>query len=277
MWRTALAPYYSPFWAGMIMDVISPERITNGLETRFIGQRVIHFTRLKSTMEMARQEARRGADEGTVVIAEEQTAGRGRVKRAWLSPRGSISLSVVLYPGIAQLPSLIMLASVAAARSIEAVAGFKAQLKWPNDVLIGGRKVCGILIENELKGSGVSWAVIGIGINVNMKVRAMTEIADTATSLSDELGEELPRVEIIRRLLIELERLYLELGDGAHIYQEWRKRLITLGKRVRVISGETVLQGVAEDVSRDGSLLLKHDDGSISHIVAGDVILRDAD
>jgi len=260
----------------MMVDIIAPERITDGLRTRVVGQRVLYFPSLNSTMEMARREAREGAAEGTAVIAGEQTTGRGRVKRAWLSPGGSVSVSVVLYPGIAQLPYLIMLASVAVARSIEEVAGLQTQLKWPNDVLIRGRKVCGILIENELKGSSVAWAVIGIGINVNMKMADFPEIAGTATSLSDELGQELPRVEIIRRLLVELERLYLELGDGARLYREWRERLITLGRKVKVISGEKVLQGVAEGVSRDGSLRLKHDDGSISHIVAGDVILRDA-
>lgn len=261
----------------MRMDVISSDRVKNGLETRCIGQKIIHFSRLNSTMEAARQEAKRKAAEGTVVVAEEQTAGRGRAKRTWLSPGGSISLSVILYPDISQLPYLIMIASLAAARSIEAVAGLGTQLKWPNDVLIRGKKVCGILIESELKGSSVAWAVIGIGINVNVKVRDMPEIAATATSLSDELGEELLRVEIIRCLLVELERLYVELGDGTRVYQEWRKRLITLGRRVQVTSGEETLEGIAEDVSRDGSLLLRHGNGSISHVVAGDVILRDAD
>ena len=260
----------------MIMDVLSPERIKSGLETRFIGQRVIHFLRHASTMGKAKREARRSAAEGTVVIAEEQTAGKGRAKRAWLSPKGSIALSIVLYPDIWQLPYLIMLASVAAARSIEAVAGLKTQLKWPNDVLIKGKKVCGILIENELKGDKVAWAVIGIGINVNVRVEDFSEIAAVATSLSGELGKELSRAEIIRHLLVELEGLYLSLGDGDCIYQEWRDRLITLGERVQAISGESILQGVAEDVSRDGSLLLKHNNGSISHIVAGDVTLRDA-
>lgn len=260
----------------MIMDVLSAEKITSGLETRFIGRRVIHFPSLGSTMEAAGREAGRGAAEGTVVIAGEQTGGRGRVKRLWLSPKGSVSLSVVLYPAMAQLPYLVMLASVAVAQSIEAVAGLKTQLKWPNDVLIGGKKVCGILIENELKGDSVSWAAIGIGINANIKVSDFPEIADAATSLSDEMGKDVSRVEIVRRLLVVLEKLYLELGDGAQIYNEWRKRLITLGRRVRVVSGEKVLQGIAEDVSRDGSLMLKHDDGSISHVVAGDVILRDA-
>ncbi len=258
------------------MDVISAELVTAGLGTRFIGQKVIYFPRHGSTMEAARQAARQASAEGTVVIAEEQTAGKGRAKRAWLSPRGSIALSIVLYPDISQLPYLIMLASVAVARSIEAVTGLETQLKWPNDVLIKGKKVCGILIENELKGDKVVWAVIGIGINANIRMSDSPEIADTATSLYDELGKELPRVEIIRCLLVELERLYLSLGDGGDIYQEWRDRLIPLGKRVRVVSGEDVLQGVAEDVNRDGSLLLRHSNDQLSHIVAGDVTLRDA-
>ncbi len=258
------------------MDVISAELVTAGLGTRFIGQKVIHFPRHGSTMEAVREAARQASAEGTVVIAEAQTAGKGRAKRAWLSPRGSIALSVILYPDISQLPYLIMLASVAVARSIEAVAGLETQLKWPNDVLIKNRKVCGILIESELKGDRVAWAIIGIGINVNIRMRDFPEIADTATSLYDELGKELSRVEIIRSLLVELERLYLSLGDGGDIYQEWRDRLITLGKRVQVISGGDVLQGVAEDVNRDGSLLLKHSNGHLSHIVTGDVTLRDA-
>jgi BirA family biotin operon repressor/biotin-[acetyl-CoA-carboxylase] ligase len=258
------------------MDVLSAELVTAGLGTRFIGQRVIYFTRHGSTMEAARQEARRGATEGTVLIAGEQTAGKGRGKRVWLSPEGSIALSIVLYPDVSQLPYLIMLASVATARSIEAVTGLEAQLKWPNDILIKGRKICGILIENELKGNGLAWTVIGIGINVNIRTRDLPQIADTATSLYDELGKKLSRVEIIQSLLPEFERLYLSLGDGVKIYREWRQRLVTLGKTVDVISGEEVLQGVAEDAGRDGSLLLKRNDGSISHIVAGDVTLRDA-
>jgi len=258
------------------MDVVSPELVKSGLETHFIGQRIIHFLSHGSTMAAARQEARRGAAEGTVVIAEEQTAGKGRAKRVWLSPRGSVALSIVLYPDISRLPYLIMVASLAAARSIEALTGLKTQLKWPNDVLIRGKKVCGILIENELRGDRVAWAVIGIGINVNIRMKDFPEIAATATSLHDELGKELSRVEVIRSLLVEMERHYLSLGDGGYIYHEWRGRLITLGKRVRVTSGGNVLEGVAEDVVRDGSLLLRHSDGHLSHVVAGDVTLRDA-
>ena len=120
---------------------LSPDSVTYNLESRFIGQSVIYYPSLTSTNEAAKQEARRGAVEGTTIIADEQTAGKGRKKRVWLSPRGSISLSVILYPDIAYLPSLIMLASLAVVHSIKAVTGLKSQVKWPNDVLISGRKV----------------------------------------------------------------------------------------------------------------------------------------
>jgi len=258
----------------MVTDVLSPELVTSGLETRFIGQRVIHFLSHGSTMEAAKREARRTATEGTAVIAEEQTAGKGRAKRVWLSPKGSISLSVVLYPGISQLPYLIMITSVAVARSIEMVTGLKTQLKWPNDILIKGKKVCGILIENELQGDRATWAIIGIGINANTRMKDFPEIAATATSLSDELGKGISRVEVIRCLFVEMENLYLSLGDGELVYQEWRDRLITRGRRVQVVDGKKMLEGVAETVTKDGSLVLRHDNGSISYIVAGDVTLR---
>jgi len=226
-------------------------------------------------MEVARYEAERGAREGAVIIADEQTEGRGRMKRPWLSPRGSIALSVILRPDVAYLPSLVMLASLAVVHSIEAVTGLRPQLKWPNDVLIGGRKVCGILIEGEVRGNIVSFATIGIGVNVNLKVDDFPEIKTIATSLSDELGSEVSRLELVRRLLLEMERLYLALPTGGTVYEEWRDRLVTLGRRVAVVWGDARYEGLAESVARDGSLRLRHSDGSLTGIVAGDVTMYD--
>lgn len=259
----------------MAEDSLSPALITGNLATRFIGQKVIYYPRLASTMDVARQEARQGAAEGTVVIAGEQTAGKGRLKRVWLSPSGSLALSIILYPAIAYLPYLIMLASLAVVRSIEAVTGLKAQVKWPNDVLINGGKVCGILIESDLRGNDVTYAIIGIGINVNFRLSHFPEILPIATSLADELGKDVSRLDLIRCLLVETERLYSTLPDGDSIYQAWRDRLVTLGRKVRVKSGKTVLEGIAESVTRDGSLLLRHANGSSTQIVAGDVTLGD--
>ena len=202
-------------------DSLSPAAITSGLETRFIGQKVIYYPRLTSTMEVAKQEVQQGAAEGTIVIADEQTTGKGRMNRVWLSPRGSIALSIILYPSLVSLPYLIMLASLAVVHSIEAAAGLRSQVKWPNDILINGRKVCGILIESSVRGSIVDYAIIGIGVNVNLELSDFPEILPAATSLSDELGREVSRLSLIRRLLVEIEKLYLTLPAGGSIYQEW--------------------------------------------------------
>ena len=259
----------------MRQDSLSSVSITRNLETRIIGQRVIYYPRLTSTMDIARQEAEQGATEGTVVIAGEQTAGKGRVKRRWFSPKGNIALSIILHPAISNLPYLIMLSSLAAVHSIEAVTGLKTQIKWPNDVLIDSRKACGILIENKVRGNTALYAIVGIGINVNFRPSDFPEVMPAATSLAHESGQDVSRVKLIRHLLVETERLYLALSNGESIYQEWQDRLVTLGRTVQVRLGNSMLEGTAETVARDGSLLLRHPNGSSTQIVAGDVTLRD--
>jgi BirA family biotin operon repressor/biotin-[acetyl-CoA-carboxylase] ligase len=254
-------------------ESLSPAAITNNLGTRFIGQRVIYYPSLPSTMDEARRQAQEGAMEGTVIVAGEQTAGRGRMKRGWLSPRGSIALSIILYPKLAYLSSLIMVASLGVAHCIEKVASLKAEIKWPNDVLTNGKKVCGILIESEVKGKRADYAIIGIGINVNLKPTDFPEVMPLATSLSHELGKDISRLELVRCLLAEIESLYLALPSGEAVYQEWRDKLVTLGKKVRLSSEETTLEGIAESVASDGSLLLRQSDGSLTKVVAGDVTL----
>lgn len=256
-------------------ESLVPASITSNLETHFIGQRVIYYPRLMSTMAVAKREAQRGAAEGTIVVTDEQTAGKGRMGRAWLSPRGSLALSIILYPSLVNLPYLIMLASLAVVHSIEAITDLKSQIKWPNDVLINGKKVCGILIESSVRGGTVDYAVIGIGLNVSLELVNFPDISLTATSLSDELGREVPRLSLIRQLLAETEKLYLTLPAGESIYREWRDSLVTLGQKVRVRSGKMTYTGTAESVATDGSLLLRHPDGSLTRIVAGDVTLRD--
>ena len=253
---------------------LSPAAITDNLGTRFIGKRVIYHPTLTSTMDVAKREVQQGATEGTVIIAEEQTAGRGRIKRPWLSPKGSIALSIILYPSLAYLPSLIMVASLAAVHCIEKVTGLRAQIKWPNDVLVNNKKVCGILIESNVRGNTVDYAIIGIGINVNLRLSDLPEISPMPTSLSHELGRDVSRLDMIRCLLAETERLYLTLPSGDSVYQEWRDNLVTLGKKVEVRSGETTRKGIAETVASDGSLLLRQSNGSLIKIVAGDVTLR---
>ena len=259
----------------MVENSSSLDAIARNLETRLVGQRVIYYPSLTSTMEAARQAAQRGAAGGTVVIAGEQTAGKGRIGRTWLSPKGSLALSVILYPSVAHLHFLIMLASLAVVHSIKEVTGLKSQIKWPNDVLINGKKVCGILVENGVRGNTVDYAIIGIGVNVNLKISDFPEILSTATSLSHELGKDVSLPAVARQLLAEVDKLYLALPAGGPIYEEWRNSLATLGETVRVKSGANVYEGIAETVASDGSLLLRQPDSSLVKIASGDVTLRD--
>ena len=168
-----------------------------------------------------------------------------------------------------------MLASLAVVRSIVSVTGLKPQIKWPNDVLLNGKKVSGILIENDFLGDKVAYSIIGIGIDVNLKLADFPEIQPIATSLSDELGKEVSRLKLIRHLLVEMENLYLGLSSGGSLYEEWRDNLVTLGQVVRATTDDAVYDGMAESVDRDGSLLLRRRDGTSVKIVAGDVTLRE--
>jgi BirA family transcriptional regulator, biotin operon repressor / biotin---[acetyl-CoA-carboxylase] ligase len=258
-------------------QLLSADAITAVLMTGIIGRRVLYYPRLPTTMDVARDEARKGADEGTVVIAGEQTAGRGRLKRSWFAPSGNIALSVLLYPHPTELPTLIMLASLSVARSIETVAGLKPEVKWPNDILIRGRKVCGILIETDARPSSagtVSYAIIGIGVNVRLNPAAYSEIENTATSLSQEAGKEVTRLEFVRSLLSEMDTLYLQMKSGTSLFGEWQQRLVTLGRRVTVTSVDSVFEGIAEFVEPDGSLFVRCAGGELRRVVAGDVTLK---
>src|SRR4030065_2927864 len=220
--------------------------IKSRLNTKLVGRQLYYYHRVATTMEAAKEMAKKGTAEGTVIIADTQTAGRGRLGRAWLSPEGSLAMSLILKPSLDNLPQLVMIASLAVVRTIKKVAGLETQIKWPNDVLIKGKKVCGILIENEVKGDRVNFAIIGIGINVNFDPLAFPEIEEIATSLSYELGAEISKVELISTLLFELEQLYLEAQAGAPVYREWQEKKETLGRGIQVKTGGTVGKGKAE-------------------------------
>jgi BirA family biotin operon repressor/biotin-[acetyl-CoA-carboxylase] ligase len=243
------------------------------LKTRFTGRKLAYFTTLPSTMDAAREMAKQGTAEGTAVIAGEQTAGRGRLGRSWFSPRGSLAMSVILRPELSQAPQLIMMASLAVAGTVRDVTGLDAGIKWPNDILIKGKKVCGVLIENEIRGDELAYSIIGIGLNINVPIKSQPDIAPIATSLSDELGKPVSYEEITAALLNHLEEYYLRLTAGGSLALEWRARMVSIGKRVRVQSGDSVLEGNAEDVTSGGALLLRRSDGSLATIVAGDVTL----
>ncbi|MBN1366782.1 MAG: biotin--[acetyl-CoA-carboxylase] ligase [Dehalococcoidales bacterium] len=251
-----------------------PESIRKNLSTHIVGRNILYFPSVTSTNDVAKEIARKQVIEGTVVIADEQTAGKGRLNRTWTSPEGVIAYSAILNPSVAQLPLMIMIASLSVVHAIRNITGIKARIKWPNDVQIDGKKVCGILIENSLRGGKVEYSVIGIGINANVNTVEYPEIAETATSLSFISGREIPKVDLIQGLMIELDKLYLSMHNSKSIFEEWRDNLVTIGQYVRAVSGDTVYEGTAESVKPDGSLLIKQAGGNIIQVVQGDVTLK---
>ncbi len=236
-----------------------------------MGHPLLYFPRVTSTMDVARQEVGRGAAEGTVVVAGEQTAGRGRQGRSWLSPHGSLALSVVFRPSLSQLTAIGMVAPLAVVRAVRRATGLETGIKWPNDVLLGGKKVCGVLVESGLRGGHVDYAIAGLGLNVDFDPAAWPEIAHIATSLSAGLGRSLPLGEVLGPLLEELDRLYLSLRAGEPVYREWQAHLETIGQRVTVRGEGWQEEGVAEGVDPDGSLLLRREDGTLCRLFSGEV------
>jgi BirA family transcriptional regulator, biotin operon repressor / biotin---[acetyl-CoA-carboxylase] ligase len=235
-----------------------------------LEQKIHYFPAISSTMDAARELAKRGAKEGTIVIAEAQTRGRGRLSREWLSPEGGIYFTLILRPRIspAYAPRINLMVAVAVAATIRKLLGLKAELKWPNDVLIEGRKVCGILAEIDAETDVINFVNVGIGINANTSI---PQFEKTATSLKDVLGREISRKDFLRSLLVEIERR-LPLLMEADLLDEWKKLSATLKKDVRIMSlGEEVL-GQAIDIDATGALILKGKDGSLRTVLVGDCI-----
>ena len=250
--------------------------LRSGLYTAVIGRSVRFYQSTGSTMDDVAEWARSGAEEGAVVVAETQTASRGRLGRRWISDEGNLYFSVLFRPEPDALPLLSPLAGVAVARAIRQVAGLYPFIKWPNDIMIDGRKVAGILAESALSGSQVQHAVVGIGVNVALDVSTDAEIAATATSLNHASGSEIDRSELLRRILQHMDALYLDLRRDRSPITEWRRWLDTLGQRVTITHHGVSDTGLAEDIDEHGNLLLRVDTGELLTLTAGDITLRTA-
>jgi len=235
-----------------------------------LERRIHYFPEISSTMDAARELAKKGAGDGTIVIAEAQTHGRGRLNREWLSPAGGIYFTIVLRPGIspAYAPRINLMASIAVATTIKKLFELKAELKWPNDVLIEGRKVCGILAEMDAEMDVVNFVNIGIGINANTSI---PQFEKTVTSLKGALGREISRKELLSALLMEIER-WQPLLMKEDLLQEWKKLSVTLNKDVRIVAPGEVIVGRAIDIDTTGALIVKKRDGSLKKAMAGDCI-----
>jgi len=258
-------------------DHLSASSIQSALDTKIVGRVVHYFAATGSTNAVLKARAERGAPEGTVVITDLQTAGKGRLGRRWLAPAGSsLLMSILFRPPLAppQLARLTMLCSLGVLDGVRSTTGLTLQLKWPNDLLVGDKKVAGILTESSLAGDQVEFAIVGIGLNVNFDPASVEGIPETATSLSNALGQHVPRLPLLVSILSAIDARYHRLRAGELPHAEWASHLVTLGQVVQVTTPQGIEVGVAEGVDADGALLLRRDDGRLIQIVAGDVSLR---
>jgi BirA family biotin operon repressor/biotin-[acetyl-CoA-carboxylase] ligase len=275
----------------MADDIIHFESITGTL----LSRNVRFLPECPSTNDFARELAKTGEPEGLLVITDYQTAGRGRLDRSWRAPAGSSLLfSLLLRPPIAPVRALqaAMAVSLGVIEGVRSECGLPARLKWPNDILIDGKKVGGILCELGLEGDRLEYIIVGVGLNVNFDPRGMEGIPTDATSLLVERGRPQPRTALLRAILAEIEPRYRAICRGESLRDEWARALETLGRRVRVTlaeglpsrppsrsggsggsgSGGGTLDGTAESVEESGGLILRLPDGTRRTILAGDVV-----
>ena len=254
----------------------SKEELSDGLTTRVVGNKIFVFETIDSTNACARTLGDVDTPEGAVVVADFQTNGRGRLGRMWISePESNLLLSVLLRPTVnVELAGLLTLyASAAVARAIEKCISEPVECKWPNDLLLHGRKFCGILLENSFQQSGLGYTVVGVGINVNQRALP-PEIAVKATSLALETGKEYDRRTIFQAVLRELDVLYesARKGDFALIVAEWTKRCQMFGKSVTIQQHDHMIEGTALRLNHDGGLIISTK-GGVQTVYAGDVTL----
>ena len=255
---------------------LDTETLGRRLAGRLVGNRLVYHQVLGSTMDEARRLADDGTAEGVVVIAEEQTAGRGRFDRSWTSVRGeNLSFSVVLRPSSAQLCYVNMAATLAVSEAIAELTGLAPGIKWPNDVRIDGRKLSGILIETVVEAGELAHAVVGIGVNVNFDPSRFPEVASIATSMYKETGRRLDRTTVLGAVLERLDELYGAVRGGESLTDRWSARLETLERTVQVRWRDELFEGYARSVDEQGNLVLARPDGSTVTVVAGEVTTQE--
>ncbi len=291
----------------MPVNRLSAERVKTLLRTQVFGQELLALAQAGSTNDVAADLAAQGAPEGTVVLADVQTAGRGRLGRRWVAPPSTCLLCSILFrPDLspAQAQQLTMLCALAAADAVIEVGGPGVALKWPNDLVVESRvsnpkaqgpkpkpqrwrKLAGVLTETEVTGTAqarrpkpetqpwrLEYVIVGIGINVNVSAADLPGLAPDATSILAETGLTVDRAVLLAALLAGVEARYARVQAGESPRAEWAARLATLGQPVQVLTATATLVGVAEAVDEDGALLLRTADGALQRLVAGDVTLN---
>jgi BirA family transcriptional regulator, biotin operon repressor / biotin---[acetyl-CoA-carboxylase] ligase len=264
------------YFLEQVPDILTPDMLRHRLKGSLFGKRIHHFFKTDSTNRVALELGHAGEPEGTVLVAEEQTAGRGRAGRAWASERASgIYVTLLLRPRLApvQAPLLTMMAGLSVHAAVEAVTGLNVDLKWPNDLLIGGKKTGGILTEMLAEPNQVRFVIVGIGLNVNQE-KFPGELGDIATSLRMETGKRHSRMELLVRLLREFESDYnrfLREGVSSVVARFETVSSYARGKRVRVSNGSESYVGTTAGLGPEGLLQVEREDGRLMTVIAGDV------
>jgi BirA family biotin operon repressor/biotin-[acetyl-CoA-carboxylase] ligase len=252
-----------------------PPLIKNGLGTSVLGREIRYFPTFNSTNAEARKFAEEGAPEGTLVVSESQTKGKGRYGRGWISPeRANILASVILRPAFlpSQVPQIAIIGALSVAEAIFEMTKIKAHPKWPNEVLIGGKKVSGILTEFGGELDKIDFVILGVGLNVNFNFDEYPELQEKATSLLQETGEKVSRIKLLQAFLEHLEENYNSNFDL--IREKWESVCWELEKEVKVISGEKTRIGVAKGIGEDGNLILATEKGEESIFMTGGILLE---
>jgi BirA family biotin operon repressor/biotin-[acetyl-CoA-carboxylase] ligase len=260
-------------------EPIRLEKIKEKLQTKLIGKTMLYFSEAASTNDFAKEMAATGAEEGTVIIAETQTSGKGRLGRDWASPKGGIWLSTILRPKLRpnDIPKLTLMTSLAVAKTISQLFNLRTEVKWPNDVLINAKKVCGILTEANTRGNITDFVVVGIGINANIELYSLPkQVGENATSLKYELKREIDREQFLRVLLEKMEQYYVTLTERKFkpILRKWKSLCSFLGSYVEVISWKEKIVGLAIDVDENGALIIRLRNGTLRKVLSGDVSLK---
>lgn len=263
-----------------IPDLLTENEIAPLLKTKEFGKKIYSYPTVDSTQIVANDLANKGAPEGTVVLAEFQEGGRGRLGRKWHSNHSKgIAMTLILRPQVSlqKVSELTLVIAVALVRAIDATTGLKAQIKWPNDIYVHGKKVCGVLTELNGEADRLNYILVGIGINVNETKENLGEaLQDIATSLSIEAGQLIQRVDLLAALLYELEQIYpVYLREGfAPVKKIWEQHSLLNHKQIIGKTPQGMLTGKYRGITDEGILQLEDEDGVIHKIITGDILLK---
>lgn len=261
-------------------DILTPDEIKPKLNTKFIGHNIIHFDTINSTNIKAKELAASGESDGTVIISEEQTAGKGRLGRQWVSPKGKgIWMSIILRPDMDPIhASKVTLIGAAAVFNALSALNISALIKWPNDLVINNKKTCGILTEMSAELNQIHYLVMGIGINVNLNEEDFPiQMRSIATSLKSVSGIDIDRKALIADILNNFEILYTEFIQTNSIVTSveiCKKNSIFIGKDVKIIKFDKEFIAKAIDLDNEGQLIIEHSDGTIETVFSGEISMR---